>query len=408
MDPHFAALTAAQNAAINDALDTTKPDEVVVQQTIDRNLFEVNRRDLVRLNPRIWLNDAVINFYMQLIVDRNVRQRKEGLALPSITAVTSFLYTQLMNVENPANSMVYEYGNVARWMRRAGKDLFAFDMVFIPVNKGRNHWILVVVYNKARRIQAFDSFQNENIPILKNLQRYLGDEWNRTRPGQPFPTYTLGPLPPSYTGPPHIIGEKQADIPRQSNGYDCGVFTCMFADYISEQYPLTFTEANIPFFRRRIVHAVLERALPSTVASEDEEEDEEDLLELLAAESDIAHYLKEQREQARLYRILELIGAAEAAEEEAAQEEAEERGALYGKYCSKSRQAVCGSQGGCVWKKGRGCRRVEPLPPPVGCSKLKSRTCETNPRCEWVGWCRIKKLGGGYDSDFYGMSKCIN
>jgi sentrin-specific protease 2 (axin associating molecule) len=42
------------------------------------------------------------------------------------------------------------------------------------------------------------------------------------------------------------------DIPQQANGCDCGVFTCKFADYISADLPLDFSQTHMPTFRRRM------------------------------------------------------------------------------------------------------------------------------------------------------------
>jgi Ulp1 family protease len=41
--------------------------------------------------------------------------------------------------------------------------------------------------------------------------------------------------------------------PQQYNGYDCGVFISMFADFISEDIPLlNFNQSDMPLFREKI------------------------------------------------------------------------------------------------------------------------------------------------------------
>lgn len=42
-----------------------------------------------------------------------------------------------------------------------------------------------------------------------------------------------------------------------SAGYDCGVFTCMFADFISKDCPLLFEQEHISQCRERIALAIL-------------------------------------------------------------------------------------------------------------------------------------------------------
>jgi sentrin-specific protease 1 len=46
--------------------------------------------------------------------------------------------------------------------------------------------------------------------------------------------------------------------PQQNNGKDCGVFTIMFADFITDDLPLRFDQSQIPQLRKRICAAVLQ------------------------------------------------------------------------------------------------------------------------------------------------------
>jgi len=43
------------------------------------------------------------------------------------------------------------------------------------------------------------------------------------------------------------------DIPAQTNGCDCGVFMLKYADWLALEAPLSFVQADMPYFRRRIV-----------------------------------------------------------------------------------------------------------------------------------------------------------
>eukprot|EP00977_Amphora_coffeiformis_P012558 scaffold3132_cov158-Amphora_coffeaeformis.AAC.3 len=50
----------------------------------------------------------------------------------------------------------------------------------------------------------------------------------------------------------------ERDTPRQRNGYDCGVFTCMFADFISKDCPLVFGQDHVNQCRERIALSILQ------------------------------------------------------------------------------------------------------------------------------------------------------
>ena len=45
------------------------------------------------------------------------------------------------------------------------------------------------------------------------------------------------------------------------NGSDCGMFTCKFAEYISRRARLTFSQADMPYFRQRMVHEIVKDTL---------------------------------------------------------------------------------------------------------------------------------------------------
>ncbi|KAF5922226.1 hypothetical protein HPG69_007114 [Diceros bicornis minor] len=51
------------------------------------------------------------------------------------------------------------------------------------------------------------------------------------------------------------------EIPQQLNGSDCGMFTCKYADYISRDKPITFTQHQMPLFRKKMVWEILHQQL---------------------------------------------------------------------------------------------------------------------------------------------------
>jgi hypothetical protein len=55
---------------------------------------------------------------------------------------------------------------------------------------------------------------------------------------------------------------RAANVPRQRNGYDCGVFSLMCADYLAEGFGPDFGQQHIAHFRRRIVACCIEQRLP--------------------------------------------------------------------------------------------------------------------------------------------------
>jgi sentrin-specific protease 1 len=47
------------------------------------------------------------------------------------------------------------------------------------------------------------------------------------------------------------------NIPCQQNGFDCGVFTCIFAEHVSKEAVFEFSQKEMVYFRQRMVHEIL-------------------------------------------------------------------------------------------------------------------------------------------------------
>jgi hypothetical protein len=54
-----------------------------------------------------------------------------------------------------------------------------------------------------------------------------------------------------------IFKNNKSETPQQKNGYDCGVFTIMYADFLTENLPLSFSQKDIALSRERICAALL-------------------------------------------------------------------------------------------------------------------------------------------------------
>lgn len=86
--------------------------------------------------------------------------------------------------------------------------------------------------------------------VLNSIHRYLCDE-HLCKKGFP--------LPDGWRKDDHI----RCPCPQQDNGHDCGVFMCMFMEYLALGRPLDFgqEEAN-PGYRKYIAEAIIRKALP--------------------------------------------------------------------------------------------------------------------------------------------------
>ncbi|KAG1697116.1 hypothetical protein DVH05_017500 [Phytophthora capsici] len=221
---------------VEDALHEGPMEEVLIQ----KYNVDITRRHLQCLLPATWLNDEVINFYFQMMSDRDAALVEAGVLSKRSHFFNSFFYTKVS--ENG-----YNFVNVRRWTRKI--DLFAMDKIFMPVNVGNMHWCMAVIYMTEKRIQYYDSMMGSGAACLKVLLRYLHDE-SEHKKKQKFNDEGW-----------ELVGTTP-DTPQQTNGSDCGVFSCMFADYLSQNRPLTFKQKDIPFHRHRMVLHVTRGYIP--------------------------------------------------------------------------------------------------------------------------------------------------
>ena len=206
-------------------------------EIIQKFCIPITVKDLKTLRPPNWLNDEIINFYFELMHQRS----KENSNLPKIHIFNTFFYPKLKS---------NGYAAIKRWTRKV--DIFSFEMILIPIHLGI-HWCCAEINLKERSITYFDSLHNNNPACLKHLQEYLIEE-HKDKKGTDgssmfdFSNWNLS---------------SPKGIPCQQNGYDCGVFACIFAEYRSRNAEFAFSQKDMNYFRDRISYEIIKGALIS-------------------------------------------------------------------------------------------------------------------------------------------------
>ncbi|XP_028266776.1 sentrin-specific protease 1 [Parambassis ranga] len=226
--PEFPELTEEMEAAVNRMLRGGSPHEVLSEGFG----LSLTRKDLQTLSNLNWLNDEVINFYMNLLVERSKDPK-----LPSVNTFNTFFYPKLRSSG---------YSAVRRWTKKM--DIFSKDILLVPIHLGV-HWCLSVVDFRRKAIMYFDSMGGNNDEACNTLFDYLQQE-SKDKKGKELDTS-------GWT----LHSKKRNEIPQQMNGSDCGMFTCKYADYITKDKPITFTQKHMPYFRRRMVWEIVKRKL---------------------------------------------------------------------------------------------------------------------------------------------------
>ncbi|XP_046401958.1 uncharacterized protein LOC124167936 [Ischnura elegans] len=197
--------------------------------------------DIQTLADSNWLNDEVINNYMDMLT-----QRGQSNEYPSVHCFNTFFYPKL-------NSS--GYSSVRRWTKKV--DIFQKEILIVPLHL-EIHWALAVVDFRQKSICYYDSMNGRKKNILQVILKYLQEEKNDKKKE-------------NFDGSGWELKLIQ-DIPQQRNGYDCGVFACMFAEHLSRGLangskgsskckrpypPFPFSQDNMPYFRKRMIYEIL-------------------------------------------------------------------------------------------------------------------------------------------------------
>ena len=217
----------------------------VEQNIVRRNPEPIYKCDVDCLRPNTWLNDGVVNWYMQLLYRSSQNLQSKMYPLSSYTY-------ELMRSEHQKN----ELNNYKKFLRYAKGIVFSeCNYVIFPIHKP-GHWCLVVAYPRKLKLAYYDPMglqDNYSKMCLEILEGYL-----RAR-GQAIEAETR--LNADWTRlfvGPNTFPEC---IPKQGDDHSCGLFACALADVLCAGGPgpsgnWGFSQADMGMFRK-LVHCLI-------------------------------------------------------------------------------------------------------------------------------------------------------
>ncbi|XP_033114098.1 sentrin-specific protease-like [Anneissia japonica] len=136
-----------------------KPNDVMRQV----NKICIRYRDIKTLFDDNWLNDVVINGYLELI---HMRSRMND-DLPKVYNFKSQWYQKVTGTGDTS---------LLRWTRNT--DLGAYEWLLFPVNNGV-YWFLVGINPKNKTVTTFDSMHGENMREMELAVKVVQDDWRK-------------------------------------------------------------------------------------------------------------------------------------------------------------------------------------------------------------------------------------
>jgi hypothetical protein len=118
----------------------------------------LTRGDMVRLQPGVYLNDNLVNFYLEHL------QR----AGSKVHVFSSYFYTRISDLVAPGQKSTHAFRlnlweNLKRWIKNV--DIWKQDILLIPIN-GSLHWSVVAVFHPGSLLQESS---HGRVPCLVHL-----------------------------------------------------------------------------------------------------------------------------------------------------------------------------------------------------------------------------------------------
>lgn len=141
----------------------------------------------------------------------------------------------------------FEKSSVDNLSKEFNNDITTYDLVLIPCNEvSTEHWFLVAIIPEDEAIVALDSLTQPN-KLKSKVKRSLRKCSDLVSALNPKLKWQL------YCG-------QEAQVPQQRNGFDCGVFVCIFSRCLALSQPL-IDPCNIPKFRLGMIVELHEKML---------------------------------------------------------------------------------------------------------------------------------------------------
>ena len=189
---------------------------------VSRFGINLTHLDLDSLNPQQWLNDNVINYYLNLLT----------IGLNKSCYLFNTFFWLKMSDSVPS---------VDSWF--CNLNLFAFRFHLIPIHLNGNHWMLICVDTHRSKVTLFDSFLGFHPSVLEKIKEF----YNRHH----FKTFG------AFLSDIWVF-EHASSIPTQKNSFDCGVFVCKFAElYLRESTIYYFLSRDCEYFRKGIMYSLI-------------------------------------------------------------------------------------------------------------------------------------------------------
>lgn len=229
---------------------------------VDNFNIEISTQLIRGLQRCEWLNDELVNYYIEMINQRNNNKH--------IYCFNSHFWTKLAGGpyairDSITKKIIKEgiskgsYKEVKRWSKRNKFKLMELKQLYFVINENISHWTLICINVAQKKFQYYDSNNSDS----KTKQGYTEDlgnpPWRNilcnyvTKEAKEYSKF-----PNKYKCNWELHNEKS---PKQTDGSSCGVFALRNLDLLSAGCPLNYKQEDMNNFRIRIFTDIINKRL---------------------------------------------------------------------------------------------------------------------------------------------------
>lgn len=197
-------------------------------------LFEFEKNDSMKvlyknflsLNPGVYLDDTVCNFYLKYISKYFSKNH-------SAYIYNTFFYSVMEKSES--KNMDVSFSKLKP--RKPGRlNIFDYDHLLMPIFQN-HHWSLILISSPRKIFNLdssnspiifyFDSFYHSNEKVIQIVKKYLMSEYFISKN-----VFDKNKLLNFQMGNYKLIKDFTPAVPMQTNGYDCGIYMLTYIEML--------------------------------------------------------------------------------------------------------------------------------------------------------------------------------
>ncbi|KAK4401823.1 putative ubiquitin-like-specific protease 2A [Sesamum angolense] len=217
--------------------------EEIIYPDGDPDAVLISRKDIDLLQPRTFINDSIIDFYIKYLLNKTKAEMQHRFHF-----FNTFFFRKLADMDHDL-SRPWEgrdaFQRVRKWTRNV--NLFEKDYIFIPVNFSL-HWSLIVICHPGEinlwpthlRPRAFytwilseEAIEGSHQTFLILKWQLLVEEWKERHNKQEE----------DVSAKFSNLDFVALQLPQQENSFDCGLFLLHYAELFLEQ-ALNFSDTK--------------------------------------------------------------------------------------------------------------------------------------------------------------------